>query len=78
MVGRAKQGIHPISGLRRSERVYVSDRSQPLPKVAGGKYQSLDPVQPPISPPYKRALDMKKAVMESVIWRNSILIRDYS
>ncbi|XVF55121.1 hypothetical protein PTKIN_Ptkin06aG0010800 [Pterospermum kingtungense] len=28
--------------------------------VADGTYQSLDPVQPPIAPPYKRALEMKK------------------
>ncbi|XP_043816214.1 putative tRNA (cytidine(32)/guanosine(34)-2'-O)-methyltransferase isoform X1 [Manihot esculenta] len=40
---------------------YDSDRSYPLPKVAEGTYQSLDPVQPPIAPPYKRALEMKKA-----------------
>ncbi|CAK7339151.1 unnamed protein product [Dovyalis caffra] len=40
---------------------YHSDRSYPLPKVADGTYQSLDPVQPPIAPPYKRALEMKKA-----------------
>ncbi|XVE97040.1 hypothetical protein REPUB_Repub02eG0276300 [Reevesia pubescens] len=40
---------------------YDSDRSYPLPKVADGTYQSLDPVQPPIAPPYKRALEMKKA-----------------
>ena len=40
---------------------YDSDRSYPLPKVAEGTYQSLDPVQPPIAPPYKRALELKKA-----------------
>lgn len=40
---------------------YDSDRSYPLPKSADGSYQSLDPVQPPIAPPYKRALEMKKA-----------------
>ncbi|KAF2306365.1 hypothetical protein GH714_017342 [Hevea brasiliensis] len=40
---------------------YDSDRSYPLPKVGEGTYQSLDPVQPPIAPPYKRALEMKKA-----------------
>ena len=40
---------------------YDSDRSYPLPKVADGTYQSLDPVQPPIAPPDKRALEMKKA-----------------
>ncbi|XWS67207.1 hypothetical protein CRYUN_Cryun05aG0268000 [Craigia yunnanensis] len=39
---------------------YDSDRSYPLSKVADGTYQSLDPVQPPIAPPYKRALEMKK------------------
>lgn len=42
-------------------RGYDSDRSYPLPKDADGTYQSLDPVQPPIAPPYKRALEMKKA-----------------
>ncbi|KAI8561801.1 hypothetical protein RHMOL_Rhmol04G0369700 [Rhododendron molle] len=40
---------------------YDSDRSYPLPKSAEGTYQILDPVQPPIAPPYKRALEMKKA-----------------
>ncbi|CAA2941862.1 tRNA (cytidine(32) guanosine(34)-2 -O)-methyltransferase [Olea europaea subsp. europaea] len=34
---------------------YDSDRSYPLPKVADGSCQSLDPVQPPIAPPYKPA-----------------------
>ncbi|XP_038701464.1 putative tRNA (cytidine(32)/guanosine(34)-2'-O)-methyltransferase [Tripterygium wilfordii] len=38
-----------------------SDWSYPLPKVAEGIYQSLDSVQPPIGPPYKRALELKKA-----------------
>ncbi|KAG0489883.1 hypothetical protein HPP92_006746 [Vanilla planifolia] len=40
---------------------YDSDRSYPLPKQANGSYRSLDPVQPPIAPPYKTALEMKKA-----------------
>ncbi|KAJ9541961.1 hypothetical protein OSB04_028467 [Centaurea solstitialis] len=40
---------------------YDSDRSYPLPKSTDGSYKSLDPVQPPIDPPYKRALEMKKA-----------------
>ncbi|CAN1134423.1 Putative tRNA (cytidine(32)/guanosine(34)-2'-O)-methyltransferase [Linum perenne] len=41
---------------------YDSDRSYPLPRnPEGTTYQSLDPVQPPIAPPYKRALEMKKA-----------------
>ncbi|CAN0927945.1 Putative tRNA (cytidine(32)/guanosine(34)-2'-O)-methyltransferase [Linum grandiflorum] len=41
---------------------YDSDRSYPLPRnPEGTSYQSLDPVQPPIAPPYKRALEMKKA-----------------
>lgn len=41
---------------------YDSDRSYPLPKSGDGTYyQSLDPVQPPIAPPYKRALEIKKA-----------------
>ncbi|KAF0932681.1 hypothetical protein E2562_011978 [Oryza meyeriana var. granulata] len=39
---------------------YDSDRSYPLPSTEGGSYQSLDPVQPPIAPPYKTALKMKK------------------
>lgn len=45
---------------------YDSDRSYPLPKVAEGTYQSLDPVQPPIAPPYKRALEMKKAASQGI------------
>ncbi|GAY50679.1 hypothetical protein CUMW_128590 [Citrus unshiu] len=45
---------------------YDSDRSYPLPKVADGTYQSLDPVQPPIAPPYKRALEMKKASSQGI------------
>ncbi|RZC79347.1 hypothetical protein C5167_003532 [Papaver somniferum] len=41
---------------------FDSDRSYPLPTVADGTtYKSLDPVQPPIAPPYKRALEMRKA-----------------
>lgn len=40
---------------------YDSDRSYPLSKAADGSYQVLDPVQPPIAPPYKRALEMQKA-----------------
>lgn len=40
---------------------YDSDRSYPLPSSTdGGSYRSLDPVQPPIAPPYKTALQMKK------------------
>ncbi|KAF3795578.1 hypothetical protein EJ110_NYTH00183 [Nymphaea thermarum] len=42
-------------------RGYDSDRSYPLPDVEGGSYQSLDPVQPPIAPPYRTALELKKA-----------------
>lgn len=45
---------------------YDSDRSYPLPKNADGTYRSLDPVQPPIAPPYKRALEMKKASANGV------------
>ncbi|KAI8015421.1 tRNA (cytidine(32)/guanosine(34)-2'-O)-methyltransferase [Camellia lanceoleosa] len=37
------------------------DRSYSLPRLAEGTYQSLDPIQPPIGPPYTRALEMKKA-----------------
>ncbi|KAH7672854.1 tRNA (cytidine(32)/guanosine(34)-2'-O)-methyltransferase protein [Dioscorea alata] len=41
---------------------YDSDRSYPLPSSAdGSSYQSLDPVQPPIAPPYKTAIELKKA-----------------
>ncbi|XP_076937500.1 uncharacterized protein LOC143605163 [Bidens hawaiensis] len=40
---------------------YDSDRSYPLSKAPDGSYKILDPVQPPIDPPYKRALEMKKA-----------------
>lgn len=40
---------------------YDSDRSYPLPKNPDGTYRSLEPVQPPIAPPYKRALEMRKA-----------------
>ncbi|CAL0324727.1 unnamed protein product [Lupinus luteus] len=45
---------------------YDSDCSYPLPKVAGGTYQSLDPVQLPIAPPYKRALELKKASSQGI------------
>lgn len=45
---------------------YDSDRSYPLPKSADGTYQCLDPVQPPIAPPYKRALEMKKASSQGI------------
>ncbi|KAL4188407.1 hypothetical protein AMTRI_Chr08g159940 [Amborella trichopoda] len=40
---------------------YDSDRSYPLCSTTqGSSYQSLDPVQPPIAPPYKMALELKK------------------
>lgn len=45
---------------------YDSDRSYPLPRVADGYYKSLDPVQPPIAPPYRRALEMKKASSQGI------------
>lgn len=45
---------------------YDSDRSYPLSKSAEGTYQILDPVQPPIAPPYKRALEMKKASSQGI------------
>lgn len=46
---------------------YDSDRSYPLPSNAeGGSYQSLDPVQPPIAPPYKTALELKKAASHGI------------
>ncbi|KAL5710407.1 tRNA (cytidine(32)/guanosine(34)-2'-O)-methyltransferase [Ranunculus cassubicifolius] len=45
---------------------FDSDQSYPLPEVADGTYQSLEPVQPPIAPPYKRALEMKKASSHAV------------
>ncbi|KAF5177219.1 Ftsj rna methyltransferase-like protein, partial [Thalictrum thalictroides] len=44
---------------------FDSDRSYPLPEVAEGTYKSLEPVQPPIAPPYKRALEMKRATQNS-------------
>ncbi|XP_028057646.1 putative tRNA (cytidine(32)/guanosine(34)-2'-O)-methyltransferase [Camellia sinensis] len=31
---------------------YDLDRSYPLPRLAEETYQSLDPIQPPIGPPY--------------------------
>lgn len=47
---------------------YDSDRSYPLPNNAdGGSYQSLDPIQPPIAPPYKRALELKKASSHGIV-----------
>ncbi|XP_072976864.1 uncharacterized protein [Typha angustifolia] len=46
---------------------YDSDRSYPLPSSEGGSYQSLDPVQPPIAPPYKTALEMKKASNHGIV-----------
>ncbi|XP_010909647.1 uncharacterized protein [Elaeis guineensis] len=47
---------------------YDSDRSYPLPSSAeGGRYQSLDPVQPPIAPPYKTALELKKASSRGIL-----------
>lgn len=45
---------------------YDSDRSYPLPRDAEGTYRSLDPVQPPIAPPYKRAVEMKKASSQGI------------
>ncbi|XP_042411186.1 putative tRNA (cytidine(32)/guanosine(34)-2'-O)-methyltransferase isoform X2 [Zingiber officinale] len=47
---------------------YDSDRSYPLPSSSeGGLYKSLDPVQPPIAPPYKTALELKKASSHGII-----------
>lgn len=47
---------------------YDSDRSYPLPSnTEGGSYQSLDPVQPPIAPPYKTALELKKAASHGIV-----------
>eukprot|EP00249_Psilotum_nudum_P004684 c18192_g1_i1 orf=122-1060(+) len=43
---------------------YDADQSYPLPKREGpgenGSYQSLQPVQPPIAPPYKTALELER------------------
>ncbi|KAF9598813.1 hypothetical protein IFM89_031481 [Coptis chinensis] len=77
--GTGEMGFDCSSGwLEGPNKVYIpflacgdlsgfdSDRSYPLPKVADGTYQSLDPVQPPIAPPYKRALEMKKASSHGV------------
>ncbi|KAK6943531.1 Ribosomal RNA methyltransferase, FtsJ domain [Dillenia turbinata] len=48
-------------------RGYDSNCSYPLPTVAeGSSFRSLDPVQPPIAPPYKRALELKKASCHGV------------
>ncbi|XP_074567634.1 uncharacterized protein LOC141824274 [Curcuma longa] len=47
---------------------YDSDRSYPLPSSSeGGSYKSLDPVQPPIAPPYKTALELKKASSHGIV-----------
>lgn len=47
---------------------YDSDRSYPLPSsVNGSSYQSLDPVQPPIAPPYKTAIELKKASSHGIV-----------
>ncbi|THU60605.1 hypothetical protein C4D60_Mb07t14530 [Musa balbisiana] len=47
---------------------YDSDRSYPLPNSSeGGCYKSLDPVQPPIAPPYKTALELKKAANHGIL-----------
>ncbi|KAF6139021.1 hypothetical protein GIB67_010747, partial [Kingdonia uniflora] len=54
---------------------FDSGRSYPLPTVAEGcSYQSLDPVQPPISFPHNRAREMKKASNGT---GSSLLILDY-
>ncbi|KAJ8471520.1 hypothetical protein OPV22_025863 [Ensete ventricosum] len=36
-------------------------------KQEGGSYKSLDPVQPPIAPPYKTALELKKAANHGIL-----------
>ena len=59
-------------------RGYDSDRSYPLPKVADGTYQSLDPVQPPIAPPYKRALELKKATSQGIRELENISLDSWS
>ncbi|XP_042415927.1 putative tRNA (cytidine(32)/guanosine(34)-2'-O)-methyltransferase isoform X2 [Zingiber officinale] len=47
---------------------YDSDRSYPLPSSSEGRlYKSLDPVQPPIAPPYKTALELKKASSHGIV-----------
>ncbi|XP_042433821.1 putative tRNA (cytidine(32)/guanosine(34)-2'-O)-methyltransferase isoform X2 [Zingiber officinale] len=47
---------------------YDSDRSYPLPSSSeGGSYKSLDPVQPPIAPPYKTALELKKVSSHGIV-----------
>ncbi|KAJ6822800.1 putative tRNA (cytidine(32)/guanosine(34)-2'-O)-methyltransferase [Iris pallida] len=52
---------------------YDSDRSYPLPSNAeGGSYQSLDPVQPPIAPPYKTALELKKAASHGIVENDTL------
>lgn len=43
---------------------YDADQSYPLPKSAesGSPYETLNPVQPPIAPPYKTAIELEKKV----------------
>jgi tRNA (cytidine32/guanosine34-2'-O)-methyltransferase len=53
-------------------RGYDSHRAYPIGGTESGSYQSLDPVQPPIAPPYKTALEMKKASSHGVISRLSL------
>ena len=43
---------------------YDADQSYPLEGVEGGGYVVLDPVQPPIAPPYKTAKALEKLSIE--------------
>ncbi|KAH7365944.1 hypothetical protein KP509_18G055400 [Ceratopteris richardii] len=39
---------------------YDADQTYPLPKQGGTPYEPLEPVQPPIAPPYKTAIELEK------------------
>jgi len=39
---------------------YDADQNYPLELEEGKKYERLEPVQPPINPPYKRHLEGKQ------------------
>lgn len=39
---------------------YDADQTYPLPKEGSTPYEPLEPVQPPIAPPYKTAIELEK------------------
>ena len=49
---------------------YDADQSYPLPKVGNGSssYESLKPIQPPIAPPYKTAIELEKKIQSKKGW----------